>query len=1038
MAEQTFKSPGFFEREIEIISRPIVRNNETPVGIVGPAEKGPAFVPITVSSRDEYEKIFGTPDRFRHGSHAIAEYFAQGGRAATFCRVLGTGKSAADKSHKYAGFKVEGSINANNRGVGAVHFIAANHTVDNSEYVTLGVFNDNDSITTNMDIDQNLNDDAVGENPDKNIQLIRAMIFMHKDYYLGIDVITLDTAADDIAATDVNKLFNLVIKDSDNNLIKKYTVSLDPESNNYIAKVLNTDTFSFESHGHLLYAHFPIDETIASTTSTSVALLRGNVNTLNSFGDFNKRYQTPKTPHFISQPFGTKEYDLFKFESLDDGSYASNKYKISIVNLKASNEKSYKYGTFGVQLRDLNDTDDNPVVYEAYSNLSLDPNANNFIARIIGDQKIKLQLDVDSEDEKRLVREGTFPANSSRIRVVVSSDVLRGNVPEEALPFGFRGIPSILTTLSGKDGRASGAVKEDSLLDGIDLGNALFPAANDASNLLGYSVLPPLFYRAKVTKGNMKTNNAFAQTYLGEASTTENVKTYLYWGLMTTKVKSIDNPNEATSTDVSALTHNLVKFLGNAMTSEGPTADAFNNNKFSLAKVAFGHASISGLTNDVLEEFKNAAYVRNADVGNTVTYDADAQTIKMSGTNDPFSEELTGQPLVQRISFAKILSEDIDKFNRFSFMTKFTAPFCGGFDGVNIMNEDDYYFTDRASSNDVGGNASVEGYASGLSGTDNIDPLSVMQGVEGENNIVVSYKNAVKIMTDEMIVTNNVLVIPGIRDSLITDYAMSRVKDYGKAIYLMDIPHYDKSGNRLFNSARGVLGGSPDVDITSANFVARELNSSYAATYFPDVTIADAGDVIATNKRSRRIPSSVVALGALARTDAAGTPWFAPAGFSRGALNNVKSVDVRLSALDRDVLYEARINPIANFPNNQFVIFGQKTTQIARTALDRVNVRRLMIKIKSDIQRIAQGLLFEQNDARTRGRFIKAASETLQRIRVGQGIEDFRVIMDDTNNTEEDVENNRLNGKIIVVPTRAVEFIAMDFVITNSGVEFPA
>jgi phage tail sheath protein FI len=97
-----------------------------------------------------------------------------------------------------------------------------------------------------------------------------------------------------------------------------------------------------------------------------------------------------------------------------------------------------------------------------------------------------------------------------------------------------------------------------------------------------------------------------------------------------------------------------------------------------------------------------------------------------------------------------------------------------------------------------------------------------------------------------------------------------------------------------------------------------------------------------------------------------------------------------------------------------------------------------MIRIKSDIQKIAQGLLFEQNDAPTRQRFIDQASNRLQQIRIGQGIEDFRVIMDGTNNTEEDVDNNRLNGRIIVVPTRAIEFIAMDFVITNSGVEFPA
>jgi hypothetical protein len=365
------------------------------------------------------------------------------------------------------------------------------------------------------------------------------------------------------------------------------------------------------------------------------------------------------------------------------------------------------------------------------------------------------------------------------------------------------------------------------------------------------------------------------------------------------------------------------------------------------------------------------------------------------------------------------------------------------------MDKDSYYFTDRASSIETnGGKAQSGGYVSGLSQTN--DVTARMQGDELENNIVASYMNAVRVMSDEMVVDHNVLVIPGIRDEIITDFAARRTRDYGKAIYLMDIPHYTPSANRLFTDADGLVRysdgssdkkGRADVDQTSSQFDSREVNSSYVASYFPDVIIEDSGDdenAALTNRRLVRVPSSVVALGALARTDAVSQPWFAPAGFSRGALESVSSIDVRLNAADRDTLYESRINPIANFPNNQFVIFGQKTTQIQATALDRVNVRRLMIAIKRRIQKIAQGLLFAQNDAQTRANFVARASQQLAQIQINQGIEDFRVIMDDTNNTDEDVDNNRLNGKIIVVPTRAVEFIAMDFIITNSGVEFPS
>jgi len=256
----------------------------------------------------------------------------------------------------------------------------------------------------------------------------------------------------------------------------------------------------------------------------------------------------------------------------------------------------------------------------------------------------------------------------------------------------------------------------------------------------------------------------------------------------------------------------------------------------------------------------------------------------------------------------------------------------------------------------------------------------------------------------------------------------------------MDLEQYDADGVRVFVNSRGIESSRPDVENTSSEFNMREVNSSYTASYFPDVRVKDSGDddeAAVNSRRVIKVPPSIIALGALAKTDSEAKPWFAPAGFSRGALESITSIDVRLNAEDRDTLYEARINPIANFPNKQFVIFGQKTSQLARTALDRVNVRRLVLEVKRRIGLIAQSLLFEQNNTKTRQNFIANTSGQLASIQINQGIEDFRVVMDDTNNTAEDVDNNRLNGKIIIVPTRAVEFIAIDFVITNSGVEFP-
>jgi len=1041
MAEQTFKSPGFFEREIEVISRPLTRNTATPVGVIGPAKKGQAFVPKTVTSVDEFIKEFGMPDQDTSAAHAVSEFFAEGGKAATFCRVLGTGSSNQDGSYQYAGFKVTGTpfTDKVNSAKGAVQFLVAQHEINDAEHITYGIFNDNDSHKV-TGADRDLDGQAIDDVTD-TVQLVRAMIFLAGNHTMTVTGVgETNHLTDDKANLRADDgLFDIVIVASDNTslagdtIVSRFTVSLDPSEDQYISKVLNTDQFAFSDKKHLLYADFPVDDVLASTKlsggiNDGVAIVRGkgdNTSFLKHYGNFEARFEAPRTTSFISQPFGTAEYDLFHFESLDDGSYASGDYKISIADLRASTEKNNKFGSFTVQLRKIDDTDDAPIILESYPRCTLNPDSTNYIARLIGDQKVSLSLDVDSDDEKRLVREGTFASRSTRIRVVMSDAVSRREIPEGALPFGFRGIPALKTTTNGLDGRGDGA---NNLLIGqiVDV--------TGANNSIGSSILPPLPFRSKVTKGSMMqasgSDETFFQTFFGqviasgEKKSRESVKTSLYWGLHTSRVKSIDKPNDAGSLDFNPLVKSLTKYLGKAseVKFSGVDADKFNNNKFSLAKVAFPEAEIANVSGSVYDAFLEAVYVRNADADSDF-YDSIAHQIIMnadSDANDPLSQEDTDGTHVTRASMAQLLAKDPAKFNKWSSMAKFTAPFYGGFDGLDILDRDKFFLTDKSTSTESGGLAETSGL---------------------NTNSVISYRNAVRLMTDEMVVDHNVLVVPGIRDSLISDFAARRVKDYGKAIYLMDIAHYTSAGTRIFVDSRGVASGVADVDETSSRFIVREVDSSYVASYFPDVMIRDSGDdenAKATNQRRKRVPSSVVALGALARTDRLNQPWFAPAGFSRGSLDRVESLDIRLNAADRDALYEASINPIANFPNNQFVIFGQKTTQIARTALDRVNVRRLMINIKRRIQKIAQGLLFEQNDAATRNRFVAQTSAVLADVRVKQGIEDFRVVMDETNNSAEDVDNNRLNGRIIVVPTRAVEFIAMDFIITNSGVEFPS
>ena len=295
------------------------------------------------------------------------------------------------------------------------------------------------------------------------------------------------------------------------------------------------------------------------------------------------------------------------------------------------------------------------------------------------------------------------------------------------------------------------------------------------------------------------------------------------------------------------------------------------------------------------------------------------------------------------------------------------------------------------------------------------------------NNNVASARSAIDIMTDAMTVNTNILTIPGVREPLVTDHALLKVKAYSQAIFLLDLVKYDEDQNRLYDDS----SKRPDVRETAEQFELRALDNSYGATFFPDVFINDP-----INNRVVKVPSSVAALGTLAFNDKVAFPWFAPAGFNRGGLDFVKNVDVRLSSDDRDILYDARINPIAVFPRAGFVIFGQKSLQMAKSALDRINVRRLMLEIKRQIVRVANRLLFEPNNAQTRARFVAQVTPLLSLVQTQAGIEQFKVVCDATNNSALDVEANKMNGKIIVVPTRAVEFISIDFIVTNSGVSF--
>jgi phage tail sheath protein FI len=186
------------------------------------------------------------------------------------------------------------------------------------------------------------------------------------------------------------------------------------------------------------------------------------------------------------------------------------------------------------------------------------------------------------------------------------------------------------------------------------------------------------------------------------------------------------------------------------------------------------------------------------------------------------------------------------------------------------------------------------------------------------------------------------------------------------------------------------------------------------------------------------VPASTMIGGVYAFNDTVAEPWFAPAGINRGGLSGVVRAEKKLSQGNRNDLYAAKINPIATFPGTGIVVYGQKTLQLKASALDRVNVRRLLIALKSYISQVALNLVFEQNTAATRNAFLSQVNPYLTSVQQRQGLFAFKVIMNDTNNTPDVVDRNELIGQIYLQPTKTAEFIYLDFNITPTGAVFPA
>jgi hypothetical protein len=285
------------------------------------------------------------------------------------------------------------------------------------------------------------------------------------------------------------------------------------------------------------------------------------------------------------------------------------------------------------------------------------------------------------------------------------------------------------------------------------------------------------------------------------------------------------------------------------------------------------------------------------------------------------------------------------------------------------------------------------------------------QGLEGAN-----YNNMIALLSNQDDYRFNALFTPGLFSELHTTQVNNIIintQDRGDNIFVVDLVDYADT-------------------VTNVVGQAASLDTSYAAAYWPWVQIKDPG-----TGKNVWVPASTVIAGVYSYNDRVAEPWFAPAGINRGGLSRVIRAEQKLPQSSRDTLYSGKVNPIATFPGVGTVVYGQKTLQTRASALDRVNVRRLLIQLKSYISQIANNLVFEQNTIATRNQFLSQVNPYLESVQQKQGLYAFRVVMDDTNNTPDVIDRNQLVGQIYLQPTKTAEFIYLDFNVTPTGATFP-
>ena len=1027
MASRKFKfvSPGIFTNEVDESILPPVREADGPV-IIGRFRKGPAMRPVKVSTYQDFLDTFGEPvpgveagDVWRSDTPVGPTYAAYAAKAwlrseeapATIVRLLGEKNGSYTSDGTLAGYKMDTDPGGKIGDTGILTIQDSTNTQYLQNGGAFGMW-----VVESGTMAQSNNTGtlaAIWYLPSGSMMEMsgnrRSAVATGENEVTGASVI--------VKSVDTGNTYRTILKNSSAQTVKEFVFNFDVTSPLYARDVFNTnptltnsdvnDTSSMTSGENLYWLGETFDRAVKehtvgtqSPSSTSqfafiAPLMSGSA----VWSDRQTDFVNAKTGWFFSQDLGVKEnfsapdsgpQRLFRFEALDHGSWAHN-LKIAIEDIKPSLQKSRPYGSFTVAVyhASTKDTDAKSAALERYTNCDLNPSSPNYIAKRIGDRSVSWSYTLDKQ-----LNLGQYANMSRYIRVEMNAS-LETTSNKGLIPFGFTGpvVPVSFLFVSGTGpsalaGAAIGPVGKTWLSMSTNPENPIPKATDGEVNFKSYATASSAGAHDSGSEGLHPV--LMVHHHAGGVSVAGHVNEFTsswQWPRVGIRSASTDGAGSGPG--------NEMAYWG-VNTTETSQSDVFDPGYTDYLRGLPFDSTVVGRFDELTNP--NSGLPR----GSQYSWVFSLDDIKLDGSGVAFhrSGSRKDGTSISAISSSWKKVVDTHKINRF------WAPMYGGSDGLDVTEA---------------------------------EPFANKRWTVGTTNQRTNYAwnsvwRAIRTVADPDVVECNLMAMPGIVNDDLTDELMTTARTRADALAIVDladvfIPHTENTNS--YSSNLGTL------DTIVTNTQNRDVNNSYACTYYPWIQILDTA-----TDRLLWAPPSVVALGTYGSSQAKSELWFAPAGFTRGGLTEgsagvpVISVSERLSKANRDKLYESNINPIARFPSEGIVIFGQKTLQSTPSALDRINVRRLMIHVKKEISRIAATVLFDQNVPVTWSRFTSKADNFLKSVKSRFGVVEYKIVLDETTTTADLIDRNILYAKIFIKPARAIEFIAIDFIISRHGASF--